>query len=101
MPGSVRATGTTLLATDDATRQRARLLRFIAFCRRDEEHGGWSKSKFVRGSDVNAAFCQRCARRPQGDAKNASRDQESAMTPMADTMVDKRPAHEPSQDFET
>src|SRR5882757_5881096 len=71
------------LATGLTDAQRDEILGFIGNAW-DEEHGGWSRSKFVDGATLTWAL----QRARQGDAKNAARIKR-VLTLMADTMVDK------------
>ena len=71
------------LATGLTDAQRTEILGFIDQAW-DDEHGGWSKSKFVDGPMLTWAL----QRARQGDKKNEARIRK-VLTLMADTMVDK------------
>jgi uncharacterized protein YyaL (SSP411 family) len=71
------------LATGLSDAQRDEILSFIDHAW-DDEHGGWSKSKFVDGPMLTWALQQ--AR--QGDQQNTARIKK-VLTLMSDTMIDK------------
>jgi uncharacterized protein YyaL (SSP411 family) len=72
-----------MLATGLTDAQRDEILSFIDKAW-DDEHGGWSKSKFVDGPMLSWAL----QRARQGDKQNEARIKK-VLTLMADTMIDK------------
>jgi uncharacterized protein YyaL (SSP411 family) len=72
-----------MLATGLSDAQRDEILGFIDKAW-DEEHGGWSRSKFFDGALLTWAL----QRARQGDAETAARIKK-VLTLMADTMIDK------------
>ena len=72
-----------MLATGLTDAQRDEILSFIDKAW-DDEHGGWSKSKFVDGPMLAWAL----QRARQGDRQNEARIKK-VLTLMADTMIDK------------
>ena len=71
-----------MLATGLSDAQREEILGFIDKAW-DDEHGGWSKSKFFDGPLLTLAL----QRARQGDTENAARIKK-VLTLMADTMID-------------
>jgi uncharacterized protein YyaL (SSP411 family) len=72
-----------MLATGLSDAQRDEILSFIDKAW-DDEHGGWSKSKFVDGPMLSWAL----QRARQGDLENTARIKK-VLTMMAETMIDK------------